>query len=257
MPVGETDKLEIQTIIGVSTISSFGESLKAERERQGYDIEAVAEETKIRKLYLKALEEEKFNILPPRVYAIGFVKRYAQFLNLNAEQWTNEFQRIAYPSPEAQEPAAIPRRKSTRKLNIPVKNIIAAALFLLIVIWAGDFMVAYIAQKGAAQPPSVQQPEVKQSQEAPQPPTTPAKLIMVVEARQNCWLQIQIDGQQHYTGIITAGDKKTFEAASTITIKAGNAGGIDLTINNQPLASLGEVGQVVERQFDIKSIVKE
>ena len=45
------------------------------RESLGLTLEHIEEETKIRKLYLDAIEKERFNILPPRVYATGFVKK--------------------------------------------------------------------------------------------------------------------------------------------------------------------------------------
>lgn len=58
-----------------------GQRLKEERLRQGLSLEEIEEETKIRKYYLQALEEENFQVLPPQVYATGFVKDMPNFLD--------------------------------------------------------------------------------------------------------------------------------------------------------------------------------
>ena len=70
---------------------AIGEKLKEERVRLGYSLEEVEEETKIRKYYLEAIENENFAVLPPKVYAVGFVKRYAKFLGLDEQEFANEF----------------------------------------------------------------------------------------------------------------------------------------------------------------------
>lgn len=36
-------------------------------------------------------------------------------------------------------------------------------------------------------------------------------------------------------------------------MKAGNAGGIDITFNGEKIGSLGEVGQVVDKTFTVKT----
>jgi hypothetical protein len=83
------------------------------------------------------------------------------------------------------------------------------------------------------------------------------KLVLKIVARQKCWLQVSTDGQQQFSATMPAGDSRVFEATRTISIRAGNAGGIDLFLNDQALPPLGEVGQVAEKQFDIDSLAKE
>ncbi|MDD3024595.1 MAG: helix-turn-helix domain-containing protein, partial [Syntrophomonadaceae bacterium] len=75
---------------------SWGEILRKEREKLGYTLEKVEEETKIRKYYLEMMENDDFTSLPPQVYAIGFVKRYAKLLNLDENHMVSEFKLLAY-----------------------------------------------------------------------------------------------------------------------------------------------------------------
>ncbi|MEA4925566.1 MAG: DUF4115 domain-containing protein [Syntrophomonadaceae bacterium] len=245
-------------------IGTFGDIFRTERQNQGIDLETVADQTKIRKHYLNALEQEDFGILPPRVYAIGFVATYARFLKLDADVMVSQFKNLAYHD-QAPPPLVVTKKQPVREFKLPVKNIIAAALFLVIVFWTGNWITGYIAERGVTQPPAVQEPADVNPPEPNVPPeNSPAvqppvsdKLVLAISARQNCWLLITVDGSVQFTGIIPSGESKTFEAVSAIDIKAGNAGGIDLNLNDQPLAPLGNVGQVVEKHFDKNTIAKE
>lgn len=60
-----------------------GEWLKKVREYKGVDIARLADMTKVSKMYLLAIEEERFENLPPSAYVRGFVYQYAKCLKLN------------------------------------------------------------------------------------------------------------------------------------------------------------------------------
>lgn len=62
----------------------LGATFRKTREEQGKTLEDVQEYTKVRKEFLDALEKEDFHYLPPRVYTIGFIKKYASYLNIDA-----------------------------------------------------------------------------------------------------------------------------------------------------------------------------
>lgn len=250
----KTDNPDISIIIGVIDIGTFGERLRQERERQGYNLAAVAEETKIRTYYLNALEEEDFESLPARVYATGFVASYARFLRMDPDALVSEFKSMAYSKPVPQPIHKVKRNR--RKFKLPIKNIIAAALFLAVTLWLGSYVSDYITQRGVIPPPVVEEtsvsPPVYQEEKK-----TPEKLTLAIEAKQKCWLLVKVDGVEQYSGLLKAGDRQSFEADRTIMIRAGNAGGIDLRLNNKQLAPLGGMSQVVEKTFNISNISNE
>ena len=72
---------------------SIGEVLKSTRSRQGLDIRAVEERTKIRTKYLRALENEDWEALPSPAYAKGFLRTYAQLLALDADALVDAYRR--------------------------------------------------------------------------------------------------------------------------------------------------------------------
>jgi transcriptional regulator with XRE-family HTH domain len=54
--------------------TGIGEQLGAARSARGIELEEVEERTKIRKRYLRAMEEERWNLLPRVAYARAFLR---------------------------------------------------------------------------------------------------------------------------------------------------------------------------------------
>lgn len=67
-------------------MAELGQQLREAREARGLSIDDVAQGTRIRPAYVRALEEERFADLPPPVYVRGFLRNYATFLGLDAEE---------------------------------------------------------------------------------------------------------------------------------------------------------------------------
>jgi len=240
----------------VIKISSFGAKLISARERLGLDLDAVAEETKIRRHYLNALEQENFSVLPARVYATGFVRRYARLLNIDPEILVREFQDAAYGGESFEQDIILIKDKAPRRFKIPAKNIIVGLVFLVGVILIGNYLASYLAQRGITQQQSVVPAKVEQTNPAGKAPAA-EKLLLNVSAKGRCWLEVRVDGTVQYSSIMEEGETLTFEGKQSIAIKAGNAGGLDLSLNGKKLAPLGKDWEVVQKTFDLNSIPKE
>ncbi len=65
-------------------IETIGQKLRQEREARSLNLEQVAKATRIRVHYLQALEAGNFESLPSRVQARGFLRSYADYLDLDA-----------------------------------------------------------------------------------------------------------------------------------------------------------------------------
>jgi cytoskeleton protein RodZ len=81
-------------------VGALGERLKREREKRKITLEEVGVATKIGTRYLRAIEEEKFDLLPGGIFNKGFVKAYARHLGLNADQAVADYDkafRAAHP----------------------------------------------------------------------------------------------------------------------------------------------------------------
>jgi cytoskeleton protein RodZ len=67
-------------------MKTLGETLEEARVNKGISIQEAAERTKIRVSFLEAFENNDFDIKLPEIYRKGFVKNYAELLDLNPEE---------------------------------------------------------------------------------------------------------------------------------------------------------------------------
>jgi cytoskeleton protein RodZ len=72
-------------------VFEIGNSLHEARVRQGLDLQTAELATKVRAKYLKALEEEQFELLPAQTYVKGFLRTYADFLGLDGQLYVDEY----------------------------------------------------------------------------------------------------------------------------------------------------------------------
>src|SRR5919197_5626866 len=103
----------------------IGSSLREARTRRGLALSDVERDTRIRTRYLTALEEERFDALPGPAYAKGFLRTYADYLGLDAQQFVDEYDSRAAPAefPQAALPVRVrrPRRwLGARLVAIPL-----------------------------------------------------------------------------------------------------------------------------------------
>lgn len=84
---------------------TLGAYLRAIREHRGLTLAELAKETRIRRLYLAAIEDGDRSALPSRPFAIGYVRSYARQLGLDGELAVARFK---LDWPEAAEPLRNP-----------------------------------------------------------------------------------------------------------------------------------------------------
>lgn len=110
----------------------LGDILRQERERYGWTLQQVEDVLRIRASQLRALEDGRLDLLPGRVYAIGFVRSYAACLGLNPEDAVRLFKAQytgnSYVRPELNFP--VPASES-KLPNWKILSGAAAALFVL------------------------------------------------------------------------------------------------------------------------------
>jgi cytoskeleton protein RodZ len=80
----------------------IGDQLRETRMRNRIDITEVEAATKIRAKYLRALENEEWDLLPGPTFVKTFLRTYADYLGLDARNLVEEY-RARYERPAAQE----------------------------------------------------------------------------------------------------------------------------------------------------------
>src|SRR5207248_7506115 len=98
-------------------MTDIGSTLREARMRERIDISEVETRTKIRAKYLRALENEEWDLLPGPVYAKSFMRTYSDFLGLDSRMLLDEFKR-RYESPSVHDvraPTTIARERERRR----------------------------------------------------------------------------------------------------------------------------------------------
>ena len=197
----------------------IGSSLREARLRQELDFPALEERTKIRPKYLRALEDERFDILPAPTYVKGFLRSYAEALGLDGQPFVDEYNsRFAVGEDEvvvrATRRVPPPRRgRPARESGIAVAALLAIAILTALVIAAWRFggpeeePVPGLAGSGA--PSGV----------APQ---SGGRVNLVVRARDGAsWMEVRpgsIAARPLYSGTLERGQRKQFTARRAIQL---------------------------------------
>jgi cytoskeletal protein RodZ len=74
-------------------VADIGATLREARLRARIDIGEVETRTKIRAKYLRAIENEEWDLLPGPVYAKSFLRTYGDYLGLDSRMLVDEFRR--------------------------------------------------------------------------------------------------------------------------------------------------------------------
>jgi len=103
---------------------AFGEILKAAREQRGLSLSSVAESTHMKVQVIEDLEREDFHRIAAPIYGRGFVKLYAEFLELDPAPLIREFM-DAYTG---RRPPVVGRRHVETEPDIPAAADIATPI---------------------------------------------------------------------------------------------------------------------------------
>jgi cytoskeletal protein RodZ len=267
-------------------MTAFGAEFRKAREARGLTFDKIAGETRISTRFLKAIEDEEFHILPGGIFNRGFIRSYAQHLGLDPEQAIADYERLsnapvqppeAAPTVELQsEPAADAGARKAERDFYPIAIVVLALLLLIFYLvnqnsrTESSIQPVPDANNPAAAPPQPappppQPPDLQAPVSAPVPlpnpgpltpdPAPPAAvatappLVLELEASTETWISLTADGNVLEQVNLQPGNTRRYEAANSIDILIGNAGGLIMKINGRELGLLGREGQT--RRFSI------
>jgi hypothetical protein len=128
-------------------VFDIGSSLREARLRQDLDFPELEDRTKIRPKYLRALEDERFDMLPAPTYVKGFLRSYAEALGLDGQPFVDEYNSRFAVGDEVGElvvrtrrvPVERRDRRAVREARIAVVALIAITVVTALVIAAWRF----------------------------------------------------------------------------------------------------------------------
>jgi transcriptional regulator with XRE-family HTH domain len=252
-----------QTQQPYSELASFGEELRREREIRGISLKEIADATKISKRFLEAIERNDHRTLPAPVFTRGFIREYARYLGLNADEIVNRYnfaaagddrieksphlERLTHPDLPPKKGIPPPYARVDRNVYI---------LLLIIAILAAATFVAMRHKRASAEAVKIES-AITPPRHAitPAPPsnasTTAEPMRMTIDVIDNSWVLLDADDKEVINELLRRGVHRTVEAKESFRFRTvGNAAGIKLALNDVPLAPLGRDGEVIhDRTF--------
>lgn len=244
-------------------MQTVGEILRSEREKKGLTIKEIEIATSIRTVYITAIEEGNYGIIPGEVYLKGFIRNYANFLGLDSQQIIDLYRQSQNPVVTAADEVNTINKSTkedpVKEMNPSRSGKWLAVSVLLVCLTGGAWWYQNTSESVPEQPkgdnhmqqpaPAMPSQAVKEQSSVP----SPAKpVIIIAKYSDQCWTLVTAGNKIIYEGTPRAGDTLTWEAEQNITVKAGNAGGIDIVYNGQALGKLGTKGEVVVKTFAAK-----
>jgi cytoskeletal protein RodZ len=264
----------------METLEALGSLLRQTREARGLTIAEVSHDTFIRSQYLLALEQGDLSKLPEMVYVRGFIKHYGEYLGLNGQALADRAQPLITHRPPPTPVTTIPPQRLEGSFQLRPLHLWTA--YLLLVIFAVGGLSAFL--EGRVSPlswlensnpetasntnletttslprlfPSVEAwtringiyPSATPPLQGPGLQGKPVQIGIRIEESPS-WLRVVADGQTVFEDTLQPGSQRNWTAERSIVIRAGNAGGVLLTYNNQNLGVMGDFGEVKEQIFE-------
>jgi cytoskeleton protein RodZ len=119
----------------------LGNSLREARTRRGIEFAQAEQATKIRGKYLRALEDERFDLLPSETYVRGFLRTYSDYLGLDGQIYVDEFNSRfvtgdEYDSPPRRSRSTVAPRERRLERRLVLVALAAIAVVTIVVISA-------------------------------------------------------------------------------------------------------------------------
>ncbi|MEM7617833.1 MAG: RodZ domain-containing protein [Pseudomonadota bacterium] len=233
---------------------NVGQILRRTREYYGQSVGQVEVNLRIRASHIQAIEAVDLSRLPGRVYAIGFVRAYSEYLGLDGDKMVHLFKAQSVGKKNRPELQFKVANYETQTPNVYVILGCTLAAILLI----AYLSMTYTPSRYIEVIPPVPE-ELKKSSLAPKAPksiediieedqkllsTNKPEIELVVS--EDSWVEIQDkEGNILVSEVLKPGDKYIVpKDQEGLVLATGNAGGITVFMKGKKLGELGEHAEV-------------
>jgi cytoskeleton protein RodZ len=257
-------------------METIGKYLKRERELRNISLKEISTATKIRESLLKAIEEDRHDLLPTPVFVKGFLIAYGKYIGLDPGDVVLRYESDLKELHGYEEKVPHPQRRKglNPRLLLGAILLIVGIAMIFLNPWRGPREQDQHAPARVEETPSVRE-------ETPSPPLVPKReevarpvegtisreeavpaetslgegmaeprqpsggdLILQIKAVEETWIALQVDSDVPREMILKAGETFSQRADNHIKLKIGNAGGVNLIFNGVPLGPLGDPGRI-------------
>ncbi|MGB2631187.1 MAG: RodZ domain-containing protein [Candidatus Omnitrophota bacterium] len=251
--------------MNITEAQEIGKIFRDARKKKGMSIEEATRRSRIHMNVIDDIENGVFNRLG-KLYIKSFLKKYAEFLDLDTEKILEKYETVAaeYPTIEfdpdiqqKEERKRLPKKSSfvisEKMIQGMVAGVLSLALISLVFVLVGriktkvssrgktETMMAAREKKvpvsAEARKPASPVPPKKEEVKAP-PKSSQVKLTLT--ARGEAWVKVMKGDETLYVGVIRKGSSKSWTSDTPLTIWTGRGEMLDFTVNNQRIGKVAE-----------------
>jgi cytoskeletal protein RodZ len=254
---------------------SLGSVIRQARIDAGLSIDDLSERTSIRAGLLKEIESDDFTKCGGETYARGHLRNIAPLLKMDAGVLLELYENEQSMQPRRIQEMLAENNVMTNpvdKKTISWKTLAGISLATLALFGAVQIIISnsettevsspeVVATESATAEPT----NTTEAQPTPTATTTPTTVrdtyssgtgvsVSVAASRGNSWLFVSDDnGTTLYSGQIRSGQNLNFSSTTRVSLRVGNAGAVDVSVNGKSAQQIGDDGEVITVSYGVTS----
>jgi cytoskeletal protein RodZ len=254
---------------------SLGSVIRQARIDAGLSIDDLSERTNIRAGLLKEIESDDFTKCGGETYARGHLRNIAPLLKMDAGALLELYENEQSMQPRRIQEMLAENNVMTNpvdKKTISWKTLAGISLATLALLGAVQIIISNSKTTEISSPEAVatesataEPTNTSEAQPTPTATSTPTTVrdtyssgtgvtVKVAATRGNSWLFVSdANGTTLYSGQIRSGQNLNFSSSTRVSLKVGNAGAVDISVNGKGAQQIGDDGEVITVSYGVTS----
>jgi cytoskeleton protein RodZ len=254
---------------------SLGSVIRQARIDAGLSIDDLSERTSIRAGLLKEIESDDFTKCGGETYARGHLRNIAPLLKMDAGVLLELYENEQSMQPRGIQEMLAENNVMTNpvdKKTISWKTLAGISLATLALLGAVQIIISNSKTTEISSPEAVatesataDPTNTSEAQPTPTATSTPTTVrdtyssgtgvsVKVAASRGNSWLFVSdANGTTLYSGQIRSGQNLNFSSSTRVSLKVGNAGAVDVSVNGKGAQQIGDDGEVITVSYGVTS----
>ena len=214
----------------------IGDILKEARSKKNLSFEKIYKDTRIQRHIVNALEDGTAERVLAGTYIVLFLKKYASYLNLDAEALAIDYKTTLKKEKEQK---LEPEREAARRETENRENLFRRVIFFISVLLVLLFLFLTVQfLVSAAKRVKKNLPRKKVTQTLPV--QKGENISLELYAKQDVWMEIIQDGKRVFRGTLRKGETKILKASKNFSLWLGKTEVVELTVNGKKIAPLAK-----------------
>lgn len=254
---------------------SLGSVIRQARIDAGLSIDDLSERTSIRAGLLKEIESDDFTKCGGETYARGHLRNIAPLLKMDAGVLLELYENEQSMQPRRIQEMLAENNVMTNpvdKKTISWKTLAGISLATLALLGAVQIIISNSKTTEISSPEVVatetataEATNTSEAQPTPTATSTPTTVrdtyssgtgvaVNVAASRGKSWLFVSdANGTTLFSGQIRSGQTLKFSSSTRVSLKVGNAGAVDVSVNGKSAQQIGDDGEVITVSYGVTS----